>query len=146
MLEELIAIHHEVMSTTVTKMRRYLYDKIHWNTQAVCLLGDRGVGKTTLMCQKLLEDYQSVERALYISADNIHVTALGLFKIAQEFFSYGGEALFIDEIHKYPNWSVELKNILDTYKKGRVVFSASSLLDLNKSKADLSDASSIIIY
>ncbi len=138
MLEELIAIHKEVMATTVTRVRRYLYDKIHWNAQAICILGDRGVGKTTLMCQRLLEEYKTVERALYISADNINVTTLGLFKIAQDFFSYGGEALFIDEIHKYPNWSIELKNIIDTYKSSKVVFSASSLLDLNQSKADLS--------
>lgn len=138
MLEELIAIHHEVMANTATKVRRYLYDRIHWNTQAIAILGDRGVGKTTLMCQRLLEEHKTVERALYISADNINVTAQGLFKIAQTFFNYGGEALFIDEIHKYPNWSIELKNILDTYKKGKVVFSASSLIDLKRSKADLS--------
>src|SRR5690348_2962725 len=92
-------------------MKRYLYDKINWSAQSICILGDRGVGKTTLMCQHFLEKYQTVDRALYLSADNIHVTAHGLFKIAQHYFSYGGETLFIDEIHKYPNWSTELKNI-----------------------------------
>lgn len=73
MLDELFAIHRQVMATTTIAIKRYLYDKINWNTQAVCILGDRGVGKTTLMCQRLLEEYQSVERALYISADNINV-------------------------------------------------------------------------
>lgn len=137
-LEDLFQIHREVMSTMESQVKRYVYDKINWSAQATCILGDRGVGKTTLMCQRLLEEYKSVERALYISADNIHVTALGLFKIAQDYFSDGGEGLFIDEIHKYPNWSIELKNIIDTYKKSKIVFSASSSLDLNQSKGDLS--------
>lgn len=138
MLDDLFSIHREVMATTQTKAKRYLYEKIRWDSHAICIMGDRGVGKTTLMCQRLLEEYKSVEQALYISADNIVVESKGLFRIAQEYFSYGGEALFIDEVHKYPNWSIEIKNILDTYKKNKVVFSASSSLDLNQSKADLS--------
>lgn len=127
-----------MLSATKSKVRRYLYDSINWDTHAACILGDRGVGKTTLMCQRLLEVYGTSDLALYISADNIHVTSQGLFKTAQLHFTSGGEALFIDEVHKYPNWSVEIKNILDTYKRHRIVFSASSSLDLNKSKADLS--------
>lgn len=138
MLDDLFAIHREVMATTQTEVKRYLYDKIHWDTHSICIVGDRGVGKTTLMCQRLLSEYKSVERALYISADNIVVASKGLFKIAQEYFLHGGEALFIDEVHKYPKWSIEIKNILDTYKNCKVVFSASSSLDLNQSKADLS--------
>ena len=55
MLEELIAIHHEVMATTTTKARRYLYDQVNWAAQAICIFGDRGVGKTTLMCQYFLD-------------------------------------------------------------------------------------------
>lgn len=137
-LEDLFAIHREVMATTATQVKRYLFDRIRWDNQAICILGDRGVGKTTLMCQRILGQKKSVEQALYLSADNIHVTAQGLFKIAQMYFSYGGESLYIDEVHKYPNWSIELKNIFDTYKKHKVVFSASSSLDLKKSKADLS--------
>lgn len=66
------------------------------------------------------------------------MNGIGLFKIAQQYFSYGGEALFIDEVHKYPNWSVEIKNIIDTFKNRKIVFSASSSLDLKQSKADLS--------
>ncbi|MBA2368391.1 MAG: ATP-binding protein [Candidatus Protochlamydia sp.] len=137
-LEDLFKIHREVMSTVEIQVKRYVYEKINWSAHATCILGDRGVGKTTLMCQKILEEYKFAERALYISADNIHVNAQGLFNIAQNYFTDGGEGLFIDEIHKYPNWSIELKNIIDTYKKCKIVFSASSSLDLNKSKADLS--------
>lgn len=138
MLDELFEIHHEVMSTVPDRARRYLYEQIRWEGQAICIVGSRGVGKTTMMCQALLEQYGSVEKALYISADNINVLANGLFGIAQEYFKYGGEAIFIDEVHKYPDWSLEIKNIIDTYKRKKIIFSASSALELNKSKYDLS--------
>ena len=119
-------------------MKRYLYPRMNWEASGLCILGDRGVGKTTLLCQDLLERYKTPDKALYLSADHINVISYGLFNIAKNFFSYGGKALYIDEVHKYPLWSVEIKNILDTYKNCQVVFSASSSLDLNKSKADLS--------
>lgn len=91
MLEDLIVIHREVLKNIATQVRRYLYDKINWDTQAICILGDRGVGKTTLLCQHLMQEYETVERALYISADNINVTSYGLFKIAQKYISLGGK-------------------------------------------------------
>ena len=138
MIEELVAIHQEVMATTPKTFKRYLYPKINWKAKGLCILGDRGVGKTTLLCQDFLERYHNPEKALYISADHISVVSYGLVNIAQRFFSYGGEALYIDEVHKYPDWSIEIKNILDTYKDHQIIFSASSSLDLNKSKGDLS--------
>lgn len=137
-LDELIAMHREVIKETPTLVKRYLYSKIHWGSKGMCILGDRGVGKTTLMCQRLREKYQTPDHALYLSADNVNVTSYGLLAIARDYFAEGGQALYIDEVHKYPNWSIEIKNILDIYKSKHVVFSASSSLDLTKSKADLS--------
>lgn len=138
MLEDLIQIHQEVMSTVPTRAKRYLYAQINWKAAGLCILGDRGVGKTTMVCQDLLERYQTPNRALYISADNLTVLSYGLFNIARDYFAEGGKALYIDEVHKYPDWSIEIKNLLDTYKERQIVFSASSSLDLNKSKGDLS--------
>lgn len=137
-LEPLIAIQELVMAQTPITIKRYLYHQINWKAQAICLMGNRGVGKTTLMSQYWLEKYKSATKALYISADNVYVLGSGLFAIAQEFFQFGGDALFIDEIHKYPNWAQELKNILDTYRNKQIIFSASSALELKKSKYDLS--------
>lgn len=137
-LEELAVIHGQVMSTTPVATKRYLFNKINWDAKAICIQGERGVGKTTLLCQYLLEKYKSVDKGLYISADNINVTSLGLFNIARTFFSYDGKALFIDEIHKYPNWAIELKNIIDTYRNHQIVLTGSSSLDLHHGKSDLS--------
>lgn len=138
MLSELYALHNEVMATTPLDFIRPLLNDINWSNQAVCILGDRGVGKTTLLCQRLLEEYKTDDKGLYISADNVLVIGVGLFKIAMEYFGSGGEAIFIDEVHKYPGWSVEVKNIIDTYKKKKVIISGSSSIDLVKSKGDLS--------
>lgn len=115
-----------------------MHDKIHWESKGICIFGARGVGKTTLICQFLLEKYKSVEKALYISADNIHVLSKGILNIATEYFLLGGEALFIDEVHKYPNWSLEVKNILDSFKQKQIIISGSSTMELKAGKGDLS--------
>lgn len=138
MIEQLISIHQQVVNTTPTANRRYCYSQINWDSKGICILGDRGVGKTTLMCQHCVDKYKTPDRGLYLSADHVNVVSYGLFNIAQEYFSEGGEALYIDEVHKYPEWSTEIKNILDVYKDRQIVFSASSSLDLRKSKGDLS--------
>jgi predicted AAA+ superfamily ATPase len=131
-------LNQEVLSTTPAERPRYLLDQINWKAQALCLIGGRGVGKTTLMCQYLLQHYKDVSEALYFSADNIFVASHGLFAIAEEYFKFGGKAVFIDEVHKYPNWEIEVKNIIDTYRKKHIVFSGSSSTNLHASKADLS--------
>jgi len=138
MLDEFFEMHKEVINNTPQTFKRYLFEDIRWDAQSICITGDRGVGKTTLICQDLLNRYPDAGQALYISADHVSVIAKGLVSIAKTFFSYGGKALYIDEVHKYPNWSIEIKNILDTYKGRQVIFSASNSIDLHRGKGDLS--------
>ncbi len=138
MLQRLIEMHDRVVSNKNRSEKRYLFHEINWSLNALCIYGARGTGKTTLMIQHYKEQYQSVENALYITADHVHVLTNGLFKVADAYFKTGGKALYIDEIHKYPNWSVELKNILDVYSDKQVIVSGSSTLDLRRSKGDLS--------
>jgi uncharacterized protein len=109
MIEDLTQLHLEVMSTVPKDFKRYLYPQMNWSAAGICVIGDRGVGKTTMVCQNLLEKYKTPDRALYISADNVMVLSTGLLTIARDFFHDGGEALYIDEVHKYPNWSIEIK-------------------------------------
>ncbi len=138
MLEELFFIHQKTVEDTPLDFKRYLYQQIDWKAQAVCVMGPRGVGKTTLLLQYYHEIYRNVEKCLYISADNVEVSAFGLFQIAKEYFQYGGDAMIVDEIHKYPQWQNELKSILDTFKKKKVFISGSSSLALFEGKVDLS--------
>lgn len=138
MLEELFFIHKKTVEDVPLDFKRYLYGRIDWDARAVCVAGPRGVGKTTLLLQRYHEIYHDVEKCLYVSADNVEVASAGLFQTAKEYFQYGGEALIIDEIHKYPLWQDELKSILDTFKKKKVLVAGSSSLALQEGKVDLS--------
>ena len=138
MLEELFYNHRKVVANAALGFRRYLYDAVVWDEAAVCIMGARGTGKTTLLLQHYHEKYGDVEKCLYLSADNIEVMSLGLFKLAKEYFNHGGRALIIDEIHKYPEWQIELKNIIDVFKNKEILVSGSSALELTEGKADLS--------
>jgi hypothetical protein len=105
----------------------------------VGIVGPRGVGKTTFLLQYLREHYGTSQKALYISADNLYFTEHTLLETVRHFIThYGGEMLCIDEIHRYPNWNQELKNLYDMYPKLQILFSGSSSIDLIKGKYDLS--------
>ena len=138
MLQKLFEMHNLVISQKKRSIKRYLYEKINWNLRAICIFGARGTGKTTLLVQYYDEHYDTPEKALYISADYLSVIAHGLYEVADTYFKSGGEVLLIDEIHKYPNWSAELKNIIDVYSEKQIIISGSSSLNLQQGKGDLS--------
>ncbi len=138
MLEDIVYFHEQTVSRVPDGFKRYLSKEIAWDSPCVCISGARGTGKTTLLLQHFHEKYGDVERCLYISADNIQIASIGLLNTAKEYFKYGGDCLMIDEIHKYPGWQIELKNIIDIYKGKKILFSGSSSLDLHTGKADLS--------
>jgi predicted AAA+ superfamily ATPase len=124
-----------LVSTTLS-FKRYMFDKLPWNSRMVGIIGPRGVGKTTMLLQYIKE--KNDKNLLYVSADDIYFSSHRLSDLADEFFRSGGKQIFIDEIHKYRDWSVELKNIYDFYPKLKVVFTGSSILDIRKGIADLS--------
>lgn len=123
--------------------KRYLYSKIDWSLKSIGILGQRGLGKTTMMLQYIKENFTNSTQALYISLDNLFMQSTSLFEFAKEFEQLGGKVLFIDEIHKYDNWSTHIKNIYDALDL-HVVFSGSSILQITKQNSDLSRRS--IIY
>lgn len=123
---------------SVSPTKRYLYDRIDWKERCIGILGARGTGKTTLMLQHIKERYAGSDKALYVSVDSPFFQAHDLFEFAREFHQLGGEVLFVDEIHKYPDWSTHVKAMYDSFPGLRVVFSGSSLLQISKQKADLS--------
>ena len=116
---------------------RYLHDKIDWQAQLIAILGARGVGKTTMLLQHI-KRYNTLDDTLFVYADNIYFTKHTLFDLALDFYKNGGRHLYIDEIHKYKNWSQEIKNIYDSLPRLQVVYTGSSILDLEQGGADLS--------
>ncbi len=126
-----------LLQNTTADFKRYLYEKVSWDNRMIGIIGARGVGKTTLILQHIKENLDS-KKALYVSADDMYFGENRLFDLADDFYKSAGEYLFIDEIHKYSNWSRELKNIYDSFPTLKIVFTGSSVLDILKGSADLS--------
>lgn len=135
-MEKLYELFYAKLDETPTNFLRYLHDRINWDNRMIAILGERGVGKTTLMLQKIKLD--GAAHTLYFGADNVYFSQHTLFDTANEFYRKGGQRLYIDEIHKYPSWSAELKMIYDYCPQLQVVITGSSILDLYKGTADLS--------
>lgn len=117
--------------------KRYLYSDIAWQSRMIGIIGPRGVGKTTLLLQRIKE-HLDPQKGLYVSADDLFFSENRLFDVAERLHMYAGNYLFIDEIHKYPNWSLELKNIYDSFPSLQLVFTGSSVLDILRGSSDLS--------
>ncbi len=130
---------NQKLSQTSTVFVRSLFDDINWDAQLIGIKGARGVGKTTLLLQYIkLKLKSEIDSTLYITLDNIWFTNNSLYEMVDVFVKKGGKHLFLDEVHKYPNWSQELKNIYDDFPALKVVFTGSSLLEILNSRADLS--------
>lgn len=127
----------ERIKQTSQEFRRYLYPMINWEARMVGLTGPRGVGKSTLMLQYLIENRHNTNM-LYVSADHLYFSTHTIVEMAEAFIRDGGSWLCIDEVHKYKGWSRELKQLYDMYPKLQIAFTGSSVLDINKGEADLS--------
>jgi len=137
LLELLLENSARVISRCDSKYIRYFAKEIDFSQKMIGIIGARGVGKTTAILQYLKSNTLPYEKKLYISADMIEIVDITLFEIAKVFERYGGEILAIDEIHKNRNFETQLKNIYDRLDI-KVIFSGSSALKIEHSKADLS--------
>lgn len=118
---------------------RYLFETFNIKNRLTGIIGPRGVGKTTLMLQFIKEKLTNNEKVMYVSADNIYFSNHNLLEFINNLYQLEGvDHFFIDEIHKYPNWNQELKNIYDSFPNIKVIFSGSSSIDLVKGSYDLS--------
>ena len=136
-MDNLVKIYKKLLRETDTSFFRYLYDEIDWSNRIVGIRGPRGVGKTSLMLQHIKKDLNPAD-VLYVNADDLYFGNHRLIDLAEKLTQRGVRYLFIDEIHKYKDWSKELKLMYDYYSELKVVFSGSSVLDLNKGASDLS--------
>lgn len=135
--ESLYAYMRLQLDLISSSFHRYLYNKINWNARMVAITGARGVGKSTMVLQ-YLKEHSSDYNSLYVSADNTYFSTHSLVEVADEFSKEAGNLLVIDEVHKYQDWSRELKQIYDTHPDMRVIFTGSSVLDIVDGVADLS--------
>ena len=111
-MEKLKEYYRQMLRDTNTGFSRYLFSEINWNSRMIGLVGARGVGKTTLVLQHIKLDLNPDE-TLYVATDDLYFSSHTLLDLAGDFIKQGGKQLFIDEIHKYKEWSRELKLIYD---------------------------------
>lgn len=117
---------------------RYLYSQIEWNERLIGIKGARGVGKTTMLLQHIKLTFPDVSKAFYVSLDHIWFSTHTLFELTEYLYTHGVTHLFLDEVHRYPNWITTIKNIYDSYPNLHIVFTGSSLLEIDSAEADLS--------
>jgi predicted AAA+ superfamily ATPase len=134
MIEEIGELQQLLLKKSKISYKRYFYDSLEFD-KLTGLLGARGVGKTTFLLWYFKNSKLSFSKKLYFSADSININSL--FDLAKEFAKSGGKLLIIDEIHKFGNFESELKKIYD-FLDLQVIFSGSSALKIDNSKADLS--------
>ena len=138
-METLFKKHDQYMANTPTEIIRDIMDEIHWDSRLIAIIGARGVGKSTLIRQFIKKNYPVYDRSvLYCSLDSVYFSTHTILDLVENFSMNGGKRLFFDEIHKYMNWSREIKEIHDLYPDIKVVISGSSLLHILNADADLS--------
>jgi len=137
-MDTLIEKSYQKVRDIDTRFIRGLMDKIDWNDRLIGIRGARGVGKSTLLLQRIKKYLGNSSDILYVSLDNLWFTEHNLLDLVDFFVKRGGRFLFLDEVHKYPKWSQSIKNIYDDFPTLNVVFTGSSLLEILNARADLS--------
>ena len=139
-IDFLITIFQRRLAATPMSFFRYLYKKIDWNDTMIGIKGPKGCGKSTLLLQHIKETFKGkdLDKVLYVSLDNLWFSTHNIIDVVDYHYTHGGTHLFIDEIHYYKHWQTLLKNISDDYPELHVVYTGSSMLQLEKSEGDLS--------
>ncbi len=137
-MERLYTLYHFLLSQTETTFLRYLYSRIDWNSRLIVIEGARGVGKTTMVLQRIKLSGESAT-SLYLDAGHTYFSSNSLYDLVETFYKNGGKCIYIDEVHKYEAWSREVKMMYDYLPELKIVLTGSSLLSIKKGvDADLS--------
>lgn len=139
----LVEVYHRRLAVLDMGFVRFMHDKINWSSRLIGIRGSRGTGKTTLLLQHIKRTFESVDDALWVSLDNLWFKTHTLSDLVEFLYSRGLRYLFVDEVHKYPDWTIVLKNIYDSYPDLNIVYTGSSMLEIDHSKSDLSRRQSL---
>lgn len=137
-LQPLFNNYHRKIAKVNLRFKRYLYGQINWNSRIISIKGARGVGKTTMLLQYILENYDNLDQTLYASLDDLWFTTHSLIDLVDWADQHGLRRLFLDEVHRYERWSETLKNIYDSYPDMSIVYTSSSMLIMDNARVDLS--------
>ncbi|HMO33803.1 MAG TPA: AAA family ATPase [Lacibacter sp.] len=136
-MESLLEISLSRIERAPVSFTRYLYANIDWRDRLIGILGARGTGKTTLLLQYGRLQLKNA-KTLYLSLDGLFFQQHTLSAVADYFYKRGYRHLLLDEVHKYPQWSLEVKNLYDQYPDLQLIFTGSSVVELFQGQADIS--------
>ena len=137
-MEALFLAYNRRLEETDCSYQRYLYSQIEWEERLIGIKGARGVGKTTMLFQRIKLTFPDRSIAFYVSLDHIWFSTHSLLELTEYLYTHGVTYLFLDEVHRYKDWIKEVKIIYDSYPSLHIVFTGSSLLEMNHAEADLS--------
>ena len=137
-LQPLYDNYHRKIAKIDLRFKRYLNTQINWKARMIGIKGPRGVGKTTMLLQHILENYEDIDQTLYASLDDLWFASHTLVELVDWAYRHGIMRLYLDEVHRYDQWSINLKNIYDNYPDMSIVYTSSSLLVMDNAKVDLS--------
>lgn len=143
-MQKLVSQFYEKYAQVQIQQVRDFMHTIDWDNRFIGIKGSRGVGKTTLLLQYIRLHFEPNKTVLYVSLDHLYFLENTLYDLVSDFYKKGGLFIAIDEVHKYPNWAIEIKNIYDDMPHLRLVFTGSSLLHIQQAKADLSRR--VVVY
>jgi len=126
-MENLFKKSNVKIEETSLKITRYLLDELHYKDRISIIKGARGVGKTTLLLQYAKKNESKDKKTLYVSLDDLFFQDNTLYDLATAFSLENGYLLLLDEVHKYPNWSRELKLIYDDLPHLKLLVTSSSI-------------------
>ena len=137
-IERIYRISAEKIAETSLELKRYAYGDVDWDSRLIGLRGARGVGKTTLLLQKILESGADRDTSLYLSLDSIWLDVREIYRLAEYHVQHGGTRLVLDEVHYVKDWQKIVKNLYDDFRKLKIAYTGSSLLRLKARQGDLS--------
>ena len=142
-IQPLLSTYHRRLSTTNLKFKRYLHKQINWDVRLLGIKGARGVGKTTMLLQRIKEAFDNIDDAFYVSLDNLWFQNHSAEELVEFLYTRVVTHIFFDEEHKYKNWTAFIKNIYDDYPDLNIVYTGSAMLAIDNSKSDLSRRQSL---
>lgn len=137
-MDILIRTYKRRLAETQTRIHRFLYSEIDWSQPLIGIKGQRGVGKTTMMLQRIKDTDPEGNKSFYANLDNIWFAEHSLIDLAEELLARGVTHVYLDEVHRMPGWEQQVKNLYDSYPELHVIFTGSSLLVMDHSIGDLS--------
>ncbi len=63
--------HQQLLKGIRCNFQRYLYKQIQWDDRLIGIFGSQGVGKTTLLLQRIKQAFDDSDKALYLNLDSI---------------------------------------------------------------------------